>query len=329
MTGVPLDVRIALLRAHGSFPQAFSATVQDGFAHFGDERGFIGYKTVWGTTMVLADPIAPREHAADLIDRFLAVHKDVAFCQVSKPIAELLIDRGFFINEMGPENRIPLPNYDFKGAEKDNLRRATNRMKKGGFVTREGSIAEIGLDRILAISNQWRNGRVVRTREVAFINRPLPLEDEPDVRKFFTFDKTGKLVAYAFFDPVYEAGAVTGYMSQHHRHLPEADAMAQFAIKRFAIETFQKDGLQHLYLGLSPFAYIEDKEFRARRNRMVRRSFRFAFKSGLINRWFYPLQSLCEHKRRYHAEKEQTYFAINRTPGIPRVLKLMRACNIV
>ena len=35
---------------------------------------------------------------------------------------------------------------------------------------------------------------------------------------------------------------------------------------------------------------------------MVRRSFRFAFKSGLINRWFYPLQSLCEHKRRYHAE---------------------------
>ena len=48
---------------------------------------------------------------------------------------------------------------------------------------------------------------------------------KPDVR--FAFDRHGKLV---------------GYTSQHNRHLPETDATVHFAIKRVAIETFQKEG---------------------------------------------------------------------------------------
>jgi len=60
MTGVPLNIRIELLRQYGSFPQAYSATFQLGLEHFGDERGFIAYKRVWDTTLVLSDPIAPR-----------------------------------------------------------------------------------------------------------------------------------------------------------------------------------------------------------------------------------------------------------------------------
>ena len=49
---------------------------------------------------------------------------------------------------------------------------------------------------------------------------------KPDVRRFFAFDRDGKLV---------------GYTSQHNC-LPEADATLHFAIKRVAIETFQKEG---------------------------------------------------------------------------------------
>ena len=54
MTGIAPDVRIALLRQYGDFPQAYSATHQPGLSHFGDEHGFIAYKPIWGTAAMAA-----------------------------------------------------------------------------------------------------------------------------------------------------------------------------------------------------------------------------------------------------------------------------------
>src|SRR5258705_11458412 len=92
---VRLEIRTALLRAHGNFPQAFSATYQPGLAHFGDERGFIAYKCVWGTAIALADPVAARNHCAALIDRFIDKYPDTAFWQISRPVADILVQRNF------------------------------------------------------------------------------------------------------------------------------------------------------------------------------------------------------------------------------------------
>jgi lysylphosphatidylglycerol synthetase-like protein (DUF2156 family) len=79
MKPLTLDIRMALLRQHGSFTQAYSATVQPDLLHFGDESGFIAYKKVWGTAMVLADPVAAPQSVDGLLDRFLQRHADVAF----------------------------------------------------------------------------------------------------------------------------------------------------------------------------------------------------------------------------------------------------------
>jgi lysylphosphatidylglycerol synthetase-like protein (DUF2156 family) len=239
-TGVPLHVRIALLRQHGTGSQSYSATFQLELEHFGDDRGFLAYKKVWGTALVLCDPIAPRENIEGLISRFLREHPDAGFWYLSRPIAQILASRGFYVNAMGPDTWIDLPTYNFAGAKKKPLREAVNRMNKGGFVTRECSLAEVGIDNVKAISEAWRQTRSAREQEVAFLNRPLVLAEEPDVRRFFTFNRDGKLVAFGFFDPVYEGGKVVGYTSQHNRHLPEADVMVHFAIKRIVIETFQK-----------------------------------------------------------------------------------------
>ena len=54
-TGVPLDVRFALFRrVCRSASQAYSATFQAGLDHFGDERGFLAYKKIWGTALILS-----------------------------------------------------------------------------------------------------------------------------------------------------------------------------------------------------------------------------------------------------------------------------------
>ena len=329
MTGVPLDTRVALLRQHGTFTQAYSATFQPGLEHFGDERGFIACTKVWGTTMVLSNPLAPREHQRDLIARFLREHSDVAFWQIARPVAEILAPLGFFINEMGPDNRIELASYDFTGRAKRNLRNAHNRMRKGGYTIRESSIGEVGAERVKAVSETWRRGQTVRSREVGFLSRPMVIGDEPDVRVFFMFDRAGKLIAFSVFDPIYDDGQVVGYTSQQNRYLPDSDSLVPDAIKRFAIEKFRAEGKRWLFLGLSPLANIEDKDFLPHKNWLMRRTFRFVYENALFNRFIYPVKQIFEHKKQFRASTEQTYLAFNKLPSLLHIFKLGRACNII
>ena len=180
-----------------------------------------------------------------------------------------------------------------------------------------------------ALSKAWKRTRPLRRRETSFISRPIVYRDEPDVRTIFVFDRDGTLIAYAVFDPVYDGGRVVGYTSQHNRHRPEADSLVQHAIRRYAIELFRAEGKKWLFLGISPFDGIEDKDFAAQKNWLVRRAFRFAYTNRLFNRFIYPLQTLSTHKRQFRATTYQTYFAFNKLPSLPRVLKLMRASNII
>ncbi|MGE0151580.1 MAG: phosphatidylglycerol lysyltransferase domain-containing protein [Reyranellaceae bacterium] len=321
------DLRRALLRRHGSFTLAYSATWQEGLDHFGDERGFLAFKKVGGTALVLSDPIAPRQEWAALADRFRAAERDACFWQVSRPMAEILATRGFTVNEMGTETRLDLAAYSFDGKDKRNLRMATNRMQKRGYVTRECALSELDLGEIHALSETWRRTRTIGNREVVFLNRPLSLEDEPDIRRFFTFDPAGKLVAFGFFDPVYQDGEVVGYSTSFKRRLPEADLKAGQAITRVAIEQFQREGRKWLFLGLSPLADIEDKEFRS--NGFVSFWFRFGYRNALFNRYVYNLQGHAEHKREFRGVTEQTYYASDRILALPRLVKLLRACRVI
>ena len=329
MTGVPLDTRVALLRQHGTFSQAYSATFQPGLEHFGDERGFIAYTKIWGTAMVLSNPMAPREHLGDLITRFLRDHSNVAFWEIARPVAEILAPMGFFINEMGPNNWIDLATYDFSGNGKQNMRRAHNRMLKGGYTISESSIGEVGENQVKAVSETWRRRHTVHNREVGFISRPMVIGDELDVRTFFAFDPGGKLVAFAVLDPIYDNGQVAGYVTQHNRQLPDTDSLVQYAIKRFVIEKFQAEGKRWFSLGLSPFAYIEDKDFLPHKNWLIRRLFRFTYENALINRFIFPVKQLCEHKRQFRASTEQTYLAFNKPPSLLHIFRLGRACNVI
>jgi lysylphosphatidylglycerol synthetase-like protein (DUF2156 family) len=312
---VPLDIRRSLLRQHGNFALAYSVTFQPGLEHFGDEAGFLSYKTIGSTALVLSNPVAAPDKRRALINRFVEEKGDVCFWQISRPVAEILAGLGCSINEMGTESHINLANYNFAGPApaKRNLRRAYNRM--------------LNLQELEAVSVKWRRTRSVANREIMFLVRPVVLEDEPDVRKFFTFDRDGQLKAFAFFDPVYEGGEVVGYLCSTRRRLPEADSLVGYAQMRHALESFQQEGKRYLFLGLSPLANIEDKEFTY--NWLVRRTFRFVYANALVNRFLYPLQQLTKHKGAFAGTAAQSYYAFNRHPSLPRLIKVMRACTLI
>jgi lysylphosphatidylglycerol synthetase-like protein (DUF2156 family) len=314
------------LREYGNFALAYSATFQAGLDYFGDEDGFLAYKQVGSTAFVLANPLAPIGDCEDLIRSFLRERSDVCFWQASRPVAKILEKIGFCVNEMGTETRIELSGYDFDGPKKRNFRRALNRAASGSYTIAERSVTSLDREELQTVSERWRQTREVKNREMTFLTRPAILDDEVDVRKFFTFDHKGSLQAFAFFDPIYKGGEVVGYLCSAKRRLPEADTLVGYAILHRAIRTFQKEGRAILSLGLSPLCGIEDKELS--NNRLVSFGFRAVYRSRLFNQLVYPLQGFAAHKGAFCGSVEQTYCAFKKGRALSQLVKMPRACNL-
>jgi lysylphosphatidylglycerol synthetase-like protein (DUF2156 family) len=327
MHNLSAESRRRLLQRHGSFPIAYSAAFQPDLLHFGDETGFLSYKMVGGTAFVLADAIAEPQHHAALIDAFLAKFPDVAFWQISHATAALLDARGFFVNAFGAESVVDLQGFSFKGPARRSFRTAVNRFDASGHAVREVPLSQIPAGQIQAVSNGWRKSKATKHRELRFLVRPIVLADEPGVRKFVLFNAENEPEGFAFFDPVHEDGKVVGYLSATRRWLPGTDPLAGYLLMRTAMETFQREGVRDLHLGLSPFHKIEDREFN--KNWVTRRAFRFFYTNGFTNRFVYPVRSLSQHKDIYGGESRLVYVAFNRLPALVRLVKLLRACRIV
>jgi lysylphosphatidylglycerol synthetase-like protein (DUF2156 family) len=318
--------RLRLLREYGNFALAYSAAFQSGLDYFGGEEGFLAYKQVGSTAFVLSNPLAPIGACEHLIRSFVSERNDVCFWQASRPVAKILERIGFCVNEMGSETKIELRGYEFDGPRKRNFRRALNRAACCSYTIAERSVNSLNREELQTVSERWRKTRGVKDREMTFLTRPAILGDEVDVRKFFTFDRTGSLQAFAFFDPIYRRGEVVGYLCSAKRRLPEADNLVGYAILHRAIQTFQDEGKVVLSLGLSPLCGVEDKELSS--NRLVSFGFRAVYRSRLFNRIIYPLQGFAAHKASFCGSAEQTYCAFKRSLALSQLVKMPRACNL-
>lgn len=317
----------ALLRAHGDFAIAYSVAFQPELQHFGDERGFLSFKMVGRTAFVLADPIAPLDRWERLVLAFVAAKRDVTFWQASHGLAEILARHGFLVNAFGSVTSIDLPSFTFSGPHRRNFRIAEKRMAANGYTVREIPVRDLDAGALRAVSEGWRRTRVNSRRELKFLARPLVLDDEPGVRKFFLLDASGQPKGLAFFDPIYRDGEIVGYLSNTRRWLPDAGPFASYAMVRKAIETFKSEGIARFHLGIMPLHAIEDTEFS--HSWLARRAFRLIYTSNIANSVIYPLRGLAEHKASFDGSFEQVYCALNTFPVLPRLLKLIVACGIL
>ena len=307
MESPPQQSRLALVRQFGTFTQAYSTAVQAELQHFWYGDCYLAYRRKWGVTCVLADPVGAAELHEPLLREFLARFRKTCFWQIGRSTATILQELGFWINEMGCDTRLVLRDYTFAGKKKERLRHATNWLAKHKFTVCEGTYAEnIDVEVIRQLSETWQASRRTK-RSVHFFNRPLLLEDEPDVRKFFLLSPAGEPVAFVSFDPIYRAGEVVGYSPAVKRRLPDAPLRAEEGMMKIAIEQFQREGREFVMLGLSPMAGIRDEEFRA--NRLQHFGWSKALNAWWLNRYFYNLAGHADFKRRFCGLEEQTYYA--------------------
>ena len=322
----PLDLRLELVRQHGSFSMAYSTAIQPHLQYFGDERGYIAYRSRWGLTFVLGDPVCSAERRPALLREFISAHRRPTFVQISYDTAQQLSQLGCLVNEVGVDTRLDLDQYDFKGKEKEWLRYSENWILRRNFRISEGSL-KANEHEVVALSDSWRATRRVKRKEVRVLNRPLVIDDEPHVRPCFLFDEAGKMNAFVFFDPVFAGGEVVGYVTCFKRRLPETSQYAEPAIMKAAIEQFKKEGIRHVWLGLSPLANVEDKELR--HNRFLHWTVRYLHSAGWLNKYFYNFVGHTQYKSRFRGVEEKTYYATPSRFNSHRLLALASLCGII
>lgn len=327
-------VRQHLASRWGSFSLAWSIAVQDGLQFFGDDTGLIAFAKKWGFVHVLGDPLCSPASRENLLEHFIDAFPNAAFYQINSETAGILESRGFYVNEMGIDTRIDLQNYDFKGKQKEHLRYASNWLTKRGYQIVEEQDEAAARTAAHQISEQWRQTRIVRSREVAFLNRPLQenewhLEEGSAirVRRFFLHDAGGQKVSFVFFDPLIENQGTVGYVTSFKRRSQSAPSIAEVGITKHAIDVFRAEGLKDLYLGLSPLAEIENDRFR--KNWFLHHSFRHVFRSKIFNRYIYNLTGHAEFKKRFRGESEKVHFASTRIVNDLRFASFLRLCRAI
>lgn len=318
-----LDQRLSLCRQYGDFSLAYSTAVQPDLNYFGDENGYIAYATKMGHVFALGDPVASPATRADYIAQFIAQSGKPCFVQVHSTTAAALASHGYRINQMGKDSAISLPSHSFTGKRNETIRYSERWLYKNGYSIHECGDTEFGPE-LSKISDDWRAGRIVRRREMRFLNRPFRLSLTPGMRRFVLLSPHSKPIALLDFDPLFRDGKAIGYTAAFKRKIPGTTAHAEIGLTKYAADRFKQEGSEIMTLGLSPLAGIERSQFPE--STIWRHLYQRAFLSPLVNRRVFNVQGQAAFKRRFHGNEMQTYIAFKRgtpteTVALLRLLK--------
>jgi phosphatidylglycerol lysyltransferase len=244
--------------------------------------------------------------------------------QVSRQVADALARFGGHCNRMGDEAVVNLVAFDpsLAGRSWEKLRRYRNAAREAGVRVREASYRDVPPAVVDRVSRSWLAGKI-NQRELAFLLRPLPLHDEPQVRKLFAF-QGDDLVGFVVFDPLYEAGNVVGYYADIERYERRPNGVHDLILLT-AIRLFREEGRRVLSLGLAPLFHLEDDDHpsaSATTGDLLRR---MRDETGRI----YNFRGVSQHKTCYHPSWEPTYFYSQRYDGTSDVLDVLSLIGLL
>ena len=315
-----LDERVARLQAFGSNSLSFSI-FQHGMEFF-DARdlGFVAYKKQWGTRFVLSEPVCRESAKGELIDRFLTVHPNAVFVQISETTTRALHEQhGFYGAQLGIETDIELATWTIRGKKKQVLRTALNHARRQGITIREGH----GDPQEDALTREWLRTRKANHSEIGFLIRPKELDCTEGVRRFYAYQGT-RLIGFIFFDPVYENHRLIGYVPNISRFCRDFKQGIFYCLMVHAIQTFTAEGIRNLHLGLSP-AVVDDtpKEFESA---ILKKLIRFTYAHG---NGLYNFKGLHFTKSRFHGRVRNVYCAHRHRLPLKNFICMFKICNVI
>lgn len=316
-----MEDRIALCRQHGRASLAYSCATQPDLSYHGGPSGFIAYADKMGFRFALGDPVAPPASRASLIEGFVREAGTPCFVQIGQDTAAILSQLGYHVNRMGVETVLPLTSSMFAGTRNQSIRYSERWLVQRGYQLKEATGDADTAEIAAAISAEWRAGRIVKRREMRFLNRPFQPVPGPDMRRFLLFSPDGQVIALLDFDPIYEEGQVIGYTTAFKRKRSGTTPHAEIALTKYAADRFREERIGFVTLGLSPLASIEESGFPE--SRIWQGLFRHAYHSRHVNERIFNLQGQAAFKRRFHGEEVPAYIAFRRASPLT-MLALLR-----
>lgn len=319
--------RIELVKRHGDFSLAYSSAVQPDLRRFGDHDGYIAYAAKMGSVIALGEPVAAPGRRAALIDAFVAAAYRPCFAEISDETARHLSARGYRVARMGIDTALDLQNYDFSGKRKETVRYSERWLDKNGYAIVEEKDFPDAEAAVAALSTAWRASRIVKRREMAFLNRPFPTGPDPWSRRFLLRDPQGAVVALLYFDPLFRHGEVIGYLTAFKRKRPETTSHAEIGLTKRAVDIFAAEGREVVMLGLSPLASPGPSGFEE--NAVFRWLLGRLYDSRAVNARVFNLKGHAAFKRRFHGREIPRYFAWAAGSPFVHFLSLLRLSKAV
>lgn len=321
--------RLALVRKHGRGVLAYSSTTGTGFAlPVAGNAGFVLCAVKGRTAAMVGDPVCAPERFDAAVKAFMTYCTGHAYrpaaVQVSRPVADALVRHRGHCNHMGDEAIVDLQRFEtsLRGQRWEKLRRFRNSANAAGVTVRECSYGDVSPARVDQISRAWLSTKL-NQRELAFLVRPLPLREEPDVRKFFAF-QGGDMVGVVIFDPLYEAERITGYYADVERYRRRPNGIHDLILLE-AIRIFREEGHRVLSLGLAPLFHLEDEDHPSAS----------ALTGDLLRRMrdevapVYNFRGVSQHKTYYNPRWEPTYFYAQAADGTSEVLDVLSLIGLL
>ncbi len=302
------------LRQHGRGSLSY-ATLQQGMEYFVHPKGYLAFTTVVhpvfarkGKRIVLGDPLCAAGDMQEVILDFTKLNPHCVFVVVSEECSAVLRGLSFKVNTVGYEPVLPAQSYNTQGnwKELDLIKRARNEAKREGLVIKEVDIESVPVAELEDLSRRWLDGKTVKDREIwVYARRPV-YHPEPDVRKFAAFDKTGLLVGYAFYDPIYRDGKIHGYAANTVRCDEKKYGRLATAVHMAAMDVFRSEGAEEFNLLLCPFDKVDGGKY------CDDWATKFFFTTSVrYGNEIYNFKGLSFHKSKYRGEDKFVYFASN------------------
>lgn len=296
-----------------------------------DDIGYIAFKRFkdwfWSfkeRVIVLADPICDNENIQILLDQFLNKYPNVIFVQSSRGFAEVLDKKGFQVNQFGIETDLLSSNFDLKGKARAKLRQWRNKCQREGVSIIEKPIEECSnLDEVNALSKRWLEKK--GGAEYSFLVRPLRYDNEKNTRCFWAFSKEQKLIGLAVFDPIYFNNKITAYYHNIDRVDISAPHGTSVTIVLHALDTFKKEGIDKISLGMSPLFLQKGLSSELNYNKFTRKSFWYAFDN--LN-YIYPFKGNASHKGKFNGEQSPVYISTTNGTNLWQVLVMMKGIGM-
>ncbi len=240
---------------HTGFPVNSSILIRD-LSYFESDRGIVAYREVGGMRVVAGEPFDFKESMGvwqDFVRDSRKKNLKICGYYTSESFSW---NEGVFI-PCGTSSIVDLKNWDLKGAEFSESRRAINHKRRKNFEIlrlEEFKKREFAGKKLLECFQEWKNQKPLLEVEFIISNQAPDFDEISSIEDWWVLLEGDQVSAYLSLLP-YKSGKA--YYLDHLIQNPQGDKFALDALIVHVLQNCKERGALEFSFGLNPFDELD------------------------------------------------------------------------